>query len=109
MPSKAIGAPRVTVPALPWNTANPPRQGALTLPSNAVQLVVAVFQLALPPSTASLPNVLGPSQNSSPKLLTGLMIRLTSPGVAVEISISLVRNRLGRLASTRPLSVSAPP
>ena len=80
MPSKAIGAPRVTVPAVPWNTAKPPRQGALTLPSTAVQLVVAVFQVALPPSTAPLPSVLGPSQNSSPKLLDGLMIRLTSPG-----------------------------
>src|SRR6186713_1002905 len=108
MPSKAIGDPRVTVPAVPWNTANPPRQGALTLPSKAVQLVVAAFQVALPPSTTPLPSVLGPSQNSRPKLLVGLMIRLTSPAVAVEISISLVRNRLGRLASTRPLSVSAP-
>ena len=42
-------------------------------------------------------------------LLAAPMIRLTSPAVAVEMSISLVRNRLGWLASTRPLSVSAPP
>jgi hypothetical protein len=108
MPSKAIGAPRVTVPALPWNTANPPCHGALRLPSNEVQLVVALFQVALPPSTVPLPSVFAPSHNCRPKppLLT---IRLTSPGVAVEISMSPVMNRVGRVPSTRPLSVSAPP
>src|SRR6187402_1657798 len=108
MPLKATGQPSVTVPAVPWNNAKRPRHGALTLPSTAVQLVVALFKVALPPSTAPLPSVFGPSQNSSPKLLVGLMIRLTSPAVAVEISIWLASNRLGRLASTRPLSVSAP-
>src|SRR5678816_3622288 len=102
MPSKAIGAPRVTVPAVPSNTANPPCHGALRLPSGEVQLVVALFQAALPPSTAPLPSVFGPSQNWRPKppLLT---IRLTWPGVEVEISMSPVMNRVGRVASTLSL------
>ena len=79
MPSKAIGSPSVTVPAVPWNTAKPPCQGALTLPSGAVQLVAALFQVAVPPSTAPLPTVLAPSQNWRPKPPV-LTIRLTSPG-----------------------------
>ena len=108
MPSNAIVSPSVTVPAVPWNTAKPPCQGALTLPSAAVQLVAALFQVAVPPSTAPLPSVFGPSQNWRPKPPV-LTIRLTSPGVAVEISMSPATNRVGRVPSSRPLSVSAPP
>ena len=88
MPSNAIGSPSVTVPAVPWNTAKPPCQGALTPPSGAVQLVAALFQVALPPSTMPLPTVSAPSQNCRPKPPV-LTIRLTWPGVAVEISMSL--------------------
>ena len=63
----------------------------------AVQLVAALFQVALPPSMILLPALFGPSQNWRPKppLLT---IRLTSPGVQVEISMSPATNRVGRPA-----------
>src|SRR5271165_2747837 len=77
MPAMVTVAPRVTVPAVPSNTAKPCFQAELLLPSDTVQLVVLLSQVPLPPVTVLVAVVVGPSQNS--KRLEPLTTRLTLP------------------------------
>ncbi|MOA11255.1 hypothetical protein D3C78_1311880 [compost metagenome] len=93
MPVTARPRSAVTVPPVPWNTANPGvgPMGALLAPFSVVQLLPAALQWPEPPSTTLLPAFAGASPSQKKALCAATDEQTRASATAMPLRLPQAR------------------